>query len=109
MDRRKLLIGLPAALTGLSPWICAKATGPQAPQGPSSSWTDKVLFDPGKRRRIRLRLRLPAGDAGAPRGTLRPLLVYSPGLGSGLSGGAAWCEAWRHAGFIVVTLAHPGT
>jgi predicted dienelactone hydrolase len=26
-----------------------------------------------------------------------------------VSNGAAWCEAWRQAGFVVVTLAHPGT
>ena len=69
-----------------------------------------MLLDPGTRRRIRLRLRLPAaGETAAPAGTLRPLLVYSPGLGSGLSNGAAWCEAWRQAGFVVATLAHPGT
>jgi dienelactone hydrolase len=37
------------------------------------------------------------------------LIVYSPGLGSGLSNGAAWCEAWRQAGLVVATLAHPGT
>jgi predicted dienelactone hydrolase len=114
LDRRKLLVGLPAALTSLTPWSRARAEEPPQPphagQGGPPPWEDRVLLDPGTRRRIRLRLRLPAaGETAAPAGTRRPLLVYSPGLGSGLSNGAAWCEAWRQAGFVVATLAHPGT
>ncbi|MEY3740241.1 MAG: hypothetical protein RLZZ192_917 [Pseudomonadota bacterium] len=62
-----------------------------------------VLTDPKTKRRIKLRVRLPEGAASAG------LIVYSPGLGSGVSNGAAWCESWRQAGFIVVTLAHPVT
>jgi hypothetical protein len=108
LDRRKLLVGLPAALAGLTASSATPAEEPQHGQGEPPPWTDKVLIDPGTRRRIRLRLRLPAAGDGQPRGQRRPLLVYSPGLGSGLSNGAAWCEAWRRAGLVVATLAHPG-
>jgi predicted dienelactone hydrolase len=62
-----------------------------------------VLTDPKTTRRLKLRARLPLGSGKAG------LIIYSPGLGSGVSNGAAWCEAWRRAGFIVVTLAHPVT
>jgi dienelactone hydrolase len=104
-------MGLPAALTGLTPWSHTRGQAPQPPHaghgGPP--WEDRELVDPSTRRRIRLRLRLPAAGQSGPAGARRPLIVYSPGLGSGLSNGAAWCEAWRQAGFVVATLAHPGT
>jgi len=107
-DRRKLLLGLPAAIAGLGRATLA-AEPPPSPAELSSdtrrqpAFEDKVLFDPHTRRRIMLRLRLPANPQPSP------LIVYSPGLGSGVSNGAAWCEAWRQAGFVVATLAHPGT
>src|SRR5262249_46332025 len=110
--RRKLIIGVPAALAGLAPWGRAPAEVPpprDAQPGSRPAWEDKVLLDPDTRRRIRLRLRLPTADEAAQPGQLRPLIAYSPGLGSGLSNGAAWCEAWRQAGLVVATLAHPGT
>jgi acetyl esterase/lipase len=64
---------------------------------------DTAVTDPRSGRRIRLRIRVPEGDKRAP------LLLYSPGLGSGITNGAAWCEAWARAGFVVVTMAHPVT
>lgn len=64
---------------------------------------DLSLTDPETKRKIGLRVRLP--QERTPTG----LILYSPGLGSGVSNGAAWCEAWRRAGFVVVTLAHPVT
>lgn len=75
---------------------------------PSAAWAqlvvrDTAVVDPRSGRRIRLRIRLPEGNARAP------LLLYSPGLGSGISNGAAWVEAWARAGFVVVTMAHPVT
>lgn len=62
-----------------------------------------VILDPKTKRKIKLKIRLPA--------QLKPtaLILYSPGLGSGVSNGADWCEAWRQAGYLVVTLAHPVT
>jgi dienelactone hydrolase len=99
-DRRSVLVALPAAIAALGRW--SRALAEQEPPKRRNPFEDKVLFDPQTRRHIRLRLRLPAA---AP----APLIVYSPGLGSGVSNGAAWCEAWRQAGFVVATLAHPGT
>lgn len=61
------------------------------------------IKDPQTGRVIKLRVRLP--DVKTP----TALILYSPGLGSGLSNGQAWCEAWREAGYVVVTLAHPIT
>lgn len=63
----------------------------------------ETLINPKTGRSIKLRARLPATQA--PTG----LIMYSPGLGSGVSNGEAWCEAWRQAGYLVVTLAHPVT
>ncbi len=61
------------------------------------------VLDPTTKRVLKLKLRPPAQK------TPTALLLYSPGLGSGVSNGAAWCEAWREAGYLVVTLAHPVT
>jgi dienelactone hydrolase len=112
LDRRKLLLGLPAALAGLAPWSGVPAEEPppaHTGKGEPPPWQDRALIDPATRRRIRLRLRLPGAGTDQAWGERRPLIVYSPGLGSGLSNGAAWCEAWRQAGLVVATLAHPGT
>lgn len=61
------------------------------------------IKNPKTGRSIKLRARLPAAQV--PTG----MILYSPGLGSGVSNGGAWCEAWRQAGYLVVTLAHPVT
>lgn len=61
------------------------------------------IKNPKTGRSIKLRARLPAAQV--PTG----MILYSPGLGSGVSNGEAWCEAWRQAGYLVVTLAHPVT
>ena len=89
--RRRLLAGL--ACTGLPAWSQATFAEPQ----------DAVILDPKTKRAIKLKIRLPAQTQPTA------LLLYSPGLGSGVSNGAAWCEAWRQAGYLVVTLAHPVT
>lgn len=62
-----------------------------------------TIKNPKTDRSIKLRARLPAAQS--PTG----MILYSPGLGSGVSNGEAWCEAWRQAGYLVVTLAHPVT
>jgi len=64
-------------------------------------FSDSLLVDSATGRRIGLRVRLPVEQK--PSG----LILYSPGLGSGLSNGAAWCAAWQAAGYVVVNLAHP--
>jgi hypothetical protein len=64
---------------------------------------DHQLFNPSTKRKIGIRIRLPITKEKTG------LILYSPGLGSGLNNGAPWCEAWRNAGFVVVTLSHPVT
>lgn len=61
------------------------------------------IVDPKTKRKIKLKIRLPV------QAKPTALILYSPGLGSGVSNGADWCEAWRVAGYVVVTLAHPVT
>ena len=63
-----------------------------------------MLQDPRTARRVGLRLRPPSGTPDRA-----PLILHSPGLGSGLANGAPWCEAWQQAGFWVATLSHPVT
>jgi dienelactone hydrolase len=67
------------------------------------SYNDLVVVDPSTGRKIGVRVRLPAQEK------LTGLILYSPGLGSGLSNGAAWCAAWQEAGYAVVNLSHPLT
>ena len=65
--------------------------------------TDVWLTDAPRGRRIGVRIRWPAVEQPGP------LILYSPGLGSGLSNGQAWCTAWQRAGIMVMTLSHPHT
>jgi predicted dienelactone hydrolase len=67
------------------------------------SWLDLIWTDTGRKRPLQLRLRFP--DTAPP----WPMIVYSPGLGSGVTNGAAWCNAWRDAGLMVATVSHPQT
>ncbi len=73
------------------------------PDTPLTAPIDHLLFNPATKRQIGVRIRVPTnkGKTG--------LIIYSPGLGSGLSNGAPWCDAWWHEGFVVVTLSHPVT
>ena len=96
-SRRRLLAvwaALPLASVCMSPDARAQASG---------DMLDVSVTDPLTNRDIGLRVRIPAGEGRAG------LIVYSPGLGCGLSAGQAWCEAWQEAGFFVVTLDHPVT
>lgn len=90
-EKRRQLLGLLGLSAGMT-W---------APF--ARSHETEVIKDPETGRSIRLRVRLPKAKAPTA------LILYSPGLGSGLSNGQAWCEAWQEAGFVVVTLAHPVT
>jgi predicted dienelactone hydrolase len=93
MSRRRILLA--SCLIGglsFSPWRFVNAQG-----------NPLQIKDPKTGRLIKLRIRLP--DIKKPSG----LILYSPGLGSGVSNGQAWCDAWREAGYVVVTLAHPVT
>ena len=96
-SRRRLLVAcaaLPFAGVLLTPDARAQA---------ASRTIDVSVTDPLTNRDIGLRVRSPAGEGRAG------LILYSPGLGCGLSAGQAWCEAWQEAGFFVATLDHPVT
>lgn len=73
------------------------------PDGNLNEPFDHQVFNPATKRKIGIRIRLPVIKEKTG------LIIYSPGLGSGLNNGAPWCEAWRKAGFVVVTLSHPVT
>ena len=64
---------------------------------------DGKIIDPKTHRDLSIRIRLPQEKKKSP------LIIYSPGLGSGLSNGQSWCEAWVKAGHVVVTISHPVT
>jgi len=105
--RRRLVAACGA--TALVFKVSAAATPPENlrptdPEGVRPNDPDSTMIvDPKTKRKIKLNIRLPA----QPKPTA--LILYSPGLGSGVSNGADWCEAWRQAGYVVVTLAHPIT
>ncbi|MEY3671783.1 MAG: hypothetical protein RI904_1440 [Pseudomonadota bacterium] len=104
LKRRQLAASAAWAVCGVG--LSTSASGQTSETKPDVKNTDPavmVLIDPKTKRRVKLRARLPEGSGKAG------LIIYSPGLGSGVSNGAAWCESWRRAGFIVVTLAHPVT
>jgi len=63
----------------------------------------ELVVDAKTKRKIKLKIRLP------DQAKRTALILYSPGLGSGVSNGADWCEAWRAAGYLVATLSHPVT
>jgi predicted dienelactone hydrolase len=64
---------------------------------------DGNILDPKTQRELSIRIRLPQVKSKSP------LIIYSPGLGSGLSNGQSWCDAWVKAGNVVVTISHPVT
>ncbi len=73
------------------------------PDTPLTAPIDHLLVNPATKRQIGVRIRVPTNREKTG------LIIYSPGLGSGLNNGAPWCEAWWHEGFVVVTLSHPVT
>ena len=82
------------------------STHPERLIRPDASFSeplDHTLWNPATKRKIGIRIRLPEVK------DKTGLIIYSPGLGSGLNNGAPWCEAWCKAGFVVVTLSHPVT
>lgn len=72
----------------------------------TSSYRDLTITNPATKRVLELRIRVPKDLQ--PNQKV-PLIIYSPGLGSGVANGAPWCDAWQKAGFIVVTISHPVT
>lgn len=75
----------------------------QATKNSNGNFQDSKHQDPSTGRMIGFRVRLPEKKQSSG------LIIYSPGLGSGVSNGEHWCNAWQSAGFVVVTLSHPVT
>ncbi len=88
-------------------WVNAAKQGNESERHtiplPTLKYTDSVVTDSTTLRTVGVRIRLPAEKKSAG------LILYTPGLGGGLSSGRAWCETWQSAGWIVVTLSHPVT
>ena len=104
--RRRLIAA--CAASGVALEACAQATSPKNlpltdPASARPADSEAMVVDPKTKRKIKLKVRLP------PLEKQTALILYSPGLGSGVSNGADWCEAWREAGYVVATLAHPVT
>ena len=110
MNRREILkSGLAASaplLGGVTHRAGASELAPALPVPEPGQQLDALLRDPKTSRRIAVRLRRPTLPD--PMRTA-PLILHSPGLGSGLANGAPWCDAWQKAGFWVLTLSHPVT
>jgi len=73
------------------------------PGAPLAEPIDHLLFNPATKRQIGIRIRVPTPKEKTG------LIIYSPGLGSGLNNGAPWCDAWWRKEFVVVTISHPVT
>lgn len=78
----------------------ALASAPVAAAGPVC---DAVWHDAARNRDLPVRIRLPDG-----RGKV-PVVLFSPGLGGGITGGALWASAWVRRGIGVIHLEHPGS
>jgi predicted dienelactone hydrolase len=79
----------------------------QAQPKPSAETTaDETWLDPSRQREVPIKLRWP--DAALHPG-VRPVVLFSHGLGGTREGGAVWGQAWAAAGFVVVHLQHPGS
>ncbi len=67
---------------------------------------DEIWVDPSRQREIPVKLRWPDG---ALYPGVRPLVLFSHGLGGTREGGEVWGRAWAAAGFVVLHLQHPGS
>lgn len=105
VQRRNLFLQMMAGglslSSSLNQWAFAQSSSSAKTQ--PSNYSDTKIQDPATGRIIGIRLRLPQKKQASG------LILYSPGLGSGLSNGEHWCNAWQSAGFVVATLSHPVT
>lgn len=101
-DRRNLLLQMMAGGIGINSAL-AKLSFAQSTKPSNNQFFDQQLQDSATGRKIAIRIRLPEKKQASG------LILYSPGLGSGLSNGEYWCNTWQAAGFVVATLSHPVT
>jgi dienelactone hydrolase len=64
---------------------------------------DGVWRDPARGREVPVRITLPEG------GKRVPAVIWSPGLGGGITNAGRWVQAWANAGIAVVRVQHPGS
>lgn len=91
MLRRDLCCAVTVAWAGAWPETVRAAT------------VDETWRDARRARDVPVRLRWPAGESACA------VVLLSHGLGGSREGGSLWAEAWRAAGFLVVSLQHPGS
>jgi predicted dienelactone hydrolase len=101
-NRRTLMLQIMAGGVSLNSGVINFSFA-QSPKNSEGNFSDKKLQDPSTGRTIGIRIRLPEKKQASG------LILYSPGLGSGLSNGEHWCNTWQASGFVVVTLSHPVT
>ena len=84
----------------LAPLLAAAQTAP------TSAVADETWSDGGRKRDVPVRLRWPDGNRFPG---LRPVVLFSHGLGGTRDGGTVWGTSWAEAGFMVIHLQHAGS
>ena len=98
--KRRFLFG--AALGIVIPMSSLRAQ----PNPSGTHVIDETWTDASRQRTVPVKLRWPDQ---ALHGSIRPVVMFSHGLGGTREGGEVWGEAWVAAGFVVVHLQHPGS
>ena len=98
--KRRFLFG--AALGIVIPMSSLRAQ----PNPSGTHVIDETWTDASRQRTVPVKLRWPDQ---ALHGGIRPVVMFSHGLGGTREGGEVWGEAWVAAGFVVVHLQHPGS
>jgi len=102
--RRRTLLA--CALAWLSPFSLGQTSNSLKSKDENESpisTMEGVITHPKTKRELKIRIYLPMVKKKSP------MIIYSPGLGSGVNNGQSWCEAWAKAGNLVVTISHPVT
>ena len=99
---RRRFFALPPALALTGAYRPGAAFG----QNTGALVTDDVWPDPARSRAIPVKIRWP--DAARFSG-VRPVVIFSHGLGGTVEGGTVWGQAWAAAGLVVLHVQHPGS
>jgi predicted dienelactone hydrolase len=101
--RRTLLVCVLAWLSPFSLGQTSNALKSKDESEPLVNTIEGTITHPKTKRELKIRIYVPLVKKKSP------LIIYSPGLGSGVNNGRSWCEAWATAGNLVVTISHPVT
>lgn len=106
-QRLSIMRGMSSRRLYLCALLCSALPMPAAlALAGAASVTDELWLDPERQRRIPVRLRWPDGTVYPG---VRPVVLFSHGLGGSVDGGTVWGGAWAAAGFVVLHLQHPGS